>query len=67
MAAFAGSDRPDEVAFGRLLCSSCPLEEVIQQFDHILERISEDAAHVAQHIHPWAAAQLVQGDQLEPA
>ena len=62
----AGST-PDEVAVLGLVSISCALEQVVQKLDHILEGVSEDAAHVAQHIHPRPSVHLLQRDQLKPA
>lgn len=50
---------PDEVLIQGFWCLCSPLEEIIQQLHHILEGISEDAAHVAQHIHSGPPFQLL--------
>lgn len=36
-----------------------PLEEVVQQLHHILEGVSKDAAHVAQHVNSWPPLKLL--------
>ena len=51
---------PDEVHVWGLRRLCCTLEKVIKKLHHILEGISEDAAHVAQHIHSGSATQLLQ-------
>ncbi len=51
---------PDEIDVWGLGRLGCTLEQVIKKLHHILEGISEDAAHVAQHIHSGSAIQLLQ-------
>ena len=50
---------PDEVPICGFSGLGCVSEEVIQQLDNILEGVSEDAAHVAEHIHSGSASQLL--------
>ncbi len=58
---------PDKILLRRFIGGGRALEKVIQQLNHILEGVSEDAAHVAQHIHARPPAHLRQRHQLKPA
>ena len=47
---------PDEVLICGFIGLGCISEEVVQQLDNILEGVSEDAAHVAEHVHSGSAS-----------
>jgi hypothetical protein len=55
----------DVVHLRGLIRFCSPLEEVVEQLDHVGKAVPEDAGQVGQHVDP-RTAQLGQGRQLEP-
>lgn len=58
---------PDEILLGRLIGGGRALEEVVQEFNNVLEGVAKNAAHVAQNVHARLPAHLSQRHQLKPA